>query len=207
MICENATEFRQVRGHDIYNPMYKGGVIASFDQMVYENVITNGRFLRRVMKEDLFTDMHGLRFDYFHVFFKIFDRKIQQLFTGGITNHYIDEVIGNFNPKRYDNLYVDEPQILTLEHLEAGFVIWLLAMSFAVCIFMLEWLKNFKDFLVFKYVFITFCKKKEVEERHEEMSRRLFSIPKEIFSRSVGQRAEWEVENILPSDLELLKII
>lgn len=192
--------------HDLFDPSFEGGLQIGYDQLMYHVKKSNGSILQRVLKEDLFINMLGLRFDMFHVFFEIFERKVEQLITGGIINYYIKQVTEDMNPKRYEHLYVNESKVLTMKHLEAGFVIWLFALSFAVMMFTIEWLIRLRDFLVFKYVFTEFCKQtermKEVKimlvddiQEGEEMIDELRSINIE----DSNETNHWELENILPS--------
>lgn len=95
-------------------------------------------------------------------------------------------------------LFVYEPQVLTMNHLEAGFIIWLSAFSLGIVIFAFEWLIRFRDFLVFKYVFIAFCKQKEPQE--EQVKRLLVSLQEEeekIMLQSLEESvAEFQLEKI-----------
>ena len=95
-----------------------------------------------------------------HRLFEIFDKKLQQLFEGGIIYYYLDEVLKYLNPKRYEHLYRDKPKVLTIKHLEAGFVIWIISVSTALAAFMFEWLIKFYEYLIVKYVLEEFYKKK-----------------------------------------------
>lgn len=95
-----------------------------------------------------------MSFPLFHRFIEVFDEKLQQLFTGGIIDIHSEIWVKPENFKNYKHFYshLEEPQILTLEHLEAGFVVWLISISFAVFSFMLEWLITFCEFLLIKFV-------------------------------------------------------
>lgn len=144
--------------------------------------------------------MNGLAFEYNHVFFETFNEKIKQLITGGIIEHYVQHVTADADPKRYEHLNVDEPQVLTMNHLEAGFVIWLFVLSLAVVIFLLEWIATFKDFLVFKNVLTAFLGRKDRMEKVEN-----FDFCKEETAEDVKSRfqtSEWQLEEILPAELE-----
>lgn len=146
--------------------------------------------------------MFGLRFELCHVFYEIFDKKIEQLFTGGIIKQYIEQVTADMNPKRYEHLYVDEPQVLTIEHLEAGFITWLIALSLAIIIYMLEWLVRFKDSLVFKYIWIAFCKQKEVRGFKITVKDKIIDLSRPSVAEISAEMNKWQLEKILPKELE-----
>lgn len=79
----------------------------------------------------------------FHKFFGVFDEKLQQLLTGGIINFRLNETwLKQDDKKKYAHLYahLEGPQVLTLENLEAGFCVWLVSLSFAVIVFLIEWI-------------------------------------------------------------------
>lgn len=200
IICENVLEFYLVNEHKIYNPSYEGGLIVRFDQIVYYAKRSQGRYLKRFLKKIMFNEMIGLQFESFHVFFEIIDRKIQQLFTAGITNYFFEQATADQNLERYKKVDVDEPQVLTMNHFEAVFAIWLIALSFAIIILMFEWIIRFKDFLVFKYVWISFCTQNEVQEE----VRRLFVVSQEEEEDVLGpydiEEEELESEEISDSE-------
>lgn len=104
--------------------------------------------------------MGGLNFRGNHKFFETFEKKTQQLFAAGIIDHYAADYNDNLNPKQYEHLYRDGPQILTLAHLEAGFVIWIVSICIAISVFICEWLVTLKDFLVIQFVLMAFYKHK-----------------------------------------------
>lgn len=109
-----------------------------------------------------------------HKFFEIFDLKTQQLFTGGIFLHHAENYKKYWDPNYYkrpelltkdylENIYpakfTDGPKVLTMaDHLEAGFVIWILSISFAFVVFIIEWIIRLKDYLVCKVVLGAFYK-------------------------------------------------
>lgn len=151
--------------------------------------------MQRVLKEDLFTEMNALSFQQNHVFYEIFNRKLQQLIDAGITNYHIDNEFESLNPKQYEHLYVNEPKILTLFDLEAGFEVWLVTLAFAIAVFMFEWLVRFKDFLVFKYVFGAFCEQiKQIKPRSEEMRRLIAKFLEERETAKIVTVVQPEIE-------------
>lgn len=100
--------------------------------------------------------MYCLMFPHFGNFFDIFDTKLQQLSTGGIIEHYTNVYDESLNLKGFEHLQRTGPEVLTIENLEAGFVVWIVSISFAILIFMFEWICQLSDYLVFKWILIAY---------------------------------------------------
>lgn len=56
------------------------------------------------------------------------------------------------DPKYYEHLFRDEPKVLTMSHLEAGFMIWLGSLSLAFVAFMGEWLIKVMEYFIVKHI-------------------------------------------------------
>jgi hypothetical protein len=119
---------------------------------------TNGKLAKRLLKEGLFMEWIGMKFKRNSEYFEIFDEKLQQLVTAGIIDHLISFRKEMLNLKRYAHLYRDEPQVLTMKNLEAGFVIWLISVSIAVCVFICEWISRLHDMLVLEFILVAYQK-------------------------------------------------
>lgn len=110
--------------------------------------LTHGKVLGRIHHERLWIDVRAFGFPRHHFLIEPFDHKIQQLFEAGLISKFREMIGygGYLNPKhpeylRYKELYEpDGPQVLTMEHLEACFVIWLVSIVIAVVAFALEWI-------------------------------------------------------------------
>lgn len=120
---------------------------------------SRGKILERVLKERFCLDVSGIRFPMNHKLFEVFDTKIQQLLANGLVEHFVSESYEALNPKyelylRHKTLNEPEnPKVLTLEHLEAGFVIWLLSICFAVFAFAVEWIVRLSELFVWRRIF------------------------------------------------------
>jgi hypothetical protein len=101
---------------------------------------SNGLFLTRLTKQRMALDASGMVFPKNHKLFEIFDRKIQQLLSGGIINHYTEEWFQYLNPKRYAHLKSQDPEVLKMSDLEAGFMVWLITILIATLAFLFEWI-------------------------------------------------------------------
>lgn len=92
--------------------------------------------------------------NYFSQLYDIFYHNTMLLLEGGIIQHWMDETKELMNPKYYQKpllmtkeylheiypkTHPEGPQILTLDHLEAGFVVYLAAMAICVFVFICEW--------------------------------------------------------------------
>lgn len=130
----------------IYDPTFKGALHLHSQALYYRVYISRGLLLQRLMKERVDLDMSGMIFPPNHRFYKTFDRKIQRLFEAGFIDYFRTVERKCLNSKRYEHLYRDQPQVLTLKHLEAGFVVCSAAMSISILVFVFEWLTKFKDY-------------------------------------------------------------
>lgn len=120
------------------NPDFKGAVQVYQEILVQQAINSKGLFLKRILPERLFGEMIGFLFARLDNFFNIFDEKCQQLFYAGIIAHYSKESDKFLDFKRFQHLHESQPKVLTMSHLEAGFVICAVSMSFAVAAFFLE---------------------------------------------------------------------
>jgi hypothetical protein len=136
----------------IYDPNFKGCIELSEKSLYYDIAATQGRIAKRLVRNILPVEMNSIYFPPNHDFFEVFDEKIQQLFTAGIVNHFVDEYKKYENLKRYKHLYPDGPRVLSLMDLEAGFVIWLASISFAMVVFVIEWMIRIRRWFVFVHV-------------------------------------------------------
>lgn len=161
------------------NPAFKGAVQVFHGLLHLQAKDTNGTFLKRILKERLFLEMYGWKFHKHEKLFDVMDLKIQQLFVGGLIDFYDREYKEQINPKRYEHLQGPfGPKVLTLPHLEAGFVVWLLAINFAVFVFICEWLVRHQTYFLYKYAFEVFYKQKcsELDKKrahHEQYKTRI----------------------------------
>lgn len=131
----------------------------------------------RIIKESFITFSCGLETPRNHMLFNIFDLKMQQLLAAGIiqllmkkherldpesfkkpqllTKEYLRDV--------YPKLYPKGPKVLTMEHLEAGFVVWMASLLLASITFMLEWINRMADILVIKFILTAFYEEKKLQ--------------------------------------------
>lgn len=152
--------YREIANVTIYDPTFKGALNLILGGQIRFINESNGLFQRRLLKEIILTDRCGICFPIHHRLFTIFNRKIQQLIEGGIVDLLKEEALKYLNPNRYKHLFTQEPEVLSMRHLEAGFVIWLISVCFACLVFALEWLITFKEYLIFKCLLKAFYSKR-----------------------------------------------
>lgn len=144
---------------------FKGAVQVFHNFLHFQAKDTNGTFLNRILNERVFADMYVWYFTQDkRSFINIIDRKLQQLFVGGIIDFYDAEYKEQINPIRYKHFQATKgPKILTMTHLRAGFAVWLVSVFFAIFAFFCEWMPTLTVFLVYKYNFKTFYEQKQLK--------------------------------------------
>lgn len=141
---------------NIYEPSFKGSLEIDLYNILAYMLISKGKILKRLLHERLSFDMLSLQFPPHHELYEIFDEKMQQLFISGIIDHHVSEYNRLADPKCYEHLYRIEPQQLTLKNLEAGFVIWLASINFAIVAFVFEWFVRLTEYLMIRYLAAAF---------------------------------------------------
>lgn len=96
-------------------------------------------------------------------FISIIDRKLQQLINGGFIEYYDTEYKEQINSKRYEHMQVSGPKVLTMEHLRAGFIVWLVSVTFAISAFIFEWMCRLGKYLLFKFIIWSFYNQKHLK--------------------------------------------
>lgn len=129
----------------IYDPNFKGTVQVHSEFLYFHVGVSKGKLLHRILKERLYLMMSGMMFPINHKLFESFDKKLQQLMTGGIIDHYREYYHEYSSPKRYDYLYPVKPKVLSLQLLEAGFVVWLVSLLLSVIVFILELIFGYSE--------------------------------------------------------------
>lgn len=165
-------EVTAVVTENIFDSSFKEGVQISSDQIAVYSQLTNGEILKRLLMESFLTEHCGLIFPRNHKFYEVIDLKLQQLHSTGILRYHMDYNGIPLSSKKYLNPgYFRKPKLLTREylediypksfpdgpkvfslqeHLEAGFVIWLVSIAIACVVFILEWMITLKDYFIIK---------------------------------------------------------
>lgn len=144
----------------IYDPKLKGAITLHSQLFHYYIFLSQGQLFKRIFKDRLSLDMSGLAFSKRVKYFEIFDIKLQQLFKGGLFQYYNFEIADFTKLKKYEHKLKTDAQILSMKHLEAGFVVCCVSLLFSVFVFIVEWLIRFKDYVLTRCILIAFYSKR-----------------------------------------------
>jgi hypothetical protein len=172
----NVTLYEKARDTQLHDPLFKGGLFLSHLDLKEQAILSNGQILKLLLAETQL-ELCGLTVDYDSQLFDHFNNKTLYLLEAGIIQHWIDQTKKFLDPKYYQRpllltkeylheiypkTHPEGAQILTVEQLEAGFVIYLAAVAVCILVFMLEWLVRFKDYLVVHHVLAAYFKSKVI---------------------------------------------
>lgn len=164
---ENPRLFEQILFENIYNSHFKGVIhLPSSDlaRLVFES---RGKLLPRIIKYNLEKIVKGLAFPRNHRFFEVFNKRVKQMIAGGIVDQLSDEFKDLTGKKKItSNLEAAEP--MTLEHLQAGFVVWLISLIFPIAVFIIEWIIRFAECIVFELVFESYTRSFEINVKNRD---------------------------------------
>jgi hypothetical protein len=191
----------------LYNPDFKGGVVLNYFDLKEQAKITNGAILEVILPEPFRDQLCGLgllgvdpasNFDLFNNF-------TMRLFEAGIVQHWMDETNKYLDPNYYKKplLFTKEylheiypkthphgAQKLTLNQLEAGFVIYLAAVALCLVVFLLEWLVRLKDYFVAYHLLSAYFNEKVRENRLTETQEIKSILKNENTTKSLLKRSE-----------------
>lgn len=123
----------------------------------------------KVLKERFMVDVKSFTFTAYNFWLDIFDRKLQQYIEADLincNNRYWKE---HSNPKRFE-VYKEPFAVLTLDELEAGFVVYMVSLALSILVFCFEWMQNLKDLTIFLFIFKNYFELKESEQkRHSDL--------------------------------------
>lgn len=94
-----------------------------------------------------FSCVHG---EVNNLFWQILASRLQKLVEAGLIDYNMRYWIDAINPKLFE--VVSEPKVLTLDELEAGFVVCMAPLVISAVVFCFEWLITFKNFIVFYFM-------------------------------------------------------
>lgn len=166
---ENCTESQYFHALESLNiPGHKIGLFYTLD-MYYDFI---RRALNRTKAPETLKNRFSLESIVFlflplHFLYKVFDRKIQQYIEADLINYNVRTWREFNNPKKYEP-YKLPFTILTLEELEAGFVISLVPLTLSLVVFCIEWMVMLENLIVFMYIFRNYFKTKLLEQKSYE---------------------------------------
>lgn len=102
----------------------------------------------------------------FHFLHDMFDRKLQQYIEADLVGYHSRVLHRKWDPKQFEN-YKEPFAVLTLEELEAGFVVSLVPLVACFIVFVTEWIPTVKDLLVFLVIFKKYFEMKKLEQNQK----------------------------------------
>lgn len=137
----------------------------------------------KLLKDRLMLELKALRIEKHNPFFEAFDRKLQQYIQAGLNGYNSKEFDEENNPEKFEK-YKEPFAVLTLNELEAGFVVCIVPFVFSILAFGLEWLPTLKNLIVFLFVFKKYFVAKTLEqEKHCELMKKKFTKWQMIIAR------------------------
>jgi hypothetical protein len=89
-----------------------------------------------ILKSEIRPINFGLMFAPFHPFYPTFNKKISEMIEAGLTQYWIDNTI---KPRGYQqNQEASKPEVLTLDHIEVCFLVWLVFLGLSCLVFVAE---------------------------------------------------------------------
>lgn len=138
------------------NATFKGGITMSENKLFYYVMWSHGKILERLLPERLFLEMSSMGFPRNHQFFEVFNKKLEQMMSGGLIDHYTSGYKDYLNPKKYAHLNESSPAVMKLNRRESCFVFWFVSTSFALFGFTLEWFVKLKEYLIMRQALTAF---------------------------------------------------
>jgi hypothetical protein len=178
----------------VYDHQFKGVFHFLSNNLKLLIANSSGKILKRIIKEDILDTPKTLVFPRNHRFFEAFNQKIERIVPSGIiVDHFNDDIYRNLiNPKQFKHLYLDQETPMALEHLEAGFVVWLVSLVFPIIAFIGEWIARFMDFIVFRSVFTAYIKSLERNVRNRDRKLQKFLMKMEKVKQESLQLCDQE---------------
>lgn len=194
----SSKEFWQLAEETIFDSKFKNVLHVESQNLYIFNLISNGKLLSRILKETFYLEMSGMAMNGMqprnHKFFETIDTKIQQLLASGHIGLFTTYWNLQLKPKFYEKYNPNEgPTKLTMEHLRAGFVVWIISLWFAVVAFVVEWVFRSVELLMWKFILLTFYELRDPE---------LMNVPRNIKIEATSHNVV-ENKNDLQEDLHI----
>jgi hypothetical protein len=152
--------------HPIHDHRFKSVIhVPAFE---LDSLITysKGDILPRIIKEPALKSSNSMLFPRNHRLFEPFNKVIKEAVTAGIIDHLSGNLKNLINHKRYQKLHFEGFRPMNLDHLKAGFVIWLVAITFPIAAFVAEWIVFGLPKFIFRYIFSSYIKNLEQISRN-----------------------------------------
>jgi hypothetical protein len=126
---------------------------------------SDGNILERMIRTDDLGISNSFVLPPNHRFYAAFSQSLEQLMPTGIINHYSNENKDLLNKKRFESDYLEFVKPMSMDHLESGFIVWLLTLGLPIVAYIFELVATFKDYLIFKCIFMTYIESLERNPR------------------------------------------
>jgi hypothetical protein len=124
---------------------------------------SSGQILIRIIEDAIFGSSKLLVMPHNHRFFASFHEKTEQIVPYGLIDHFYRETKDSFNQKGFAPSSLENFKPMSLEHLEAGFVVWAVTLMLPIAAFIFEWIfkciVNLKCYFVFRTIFLVYLGK------------------------------------------------
>lgn len=102
-----------------------------------------------LLDENVMSSCRAMNFPPFSPFYEEFNGKVSRMISGGLIEYWYSNYLGLKKAIRVDEI---GPEILTMEHLEIGFVICLIPMVLSILVFISELLAYHRKILIQKVI-------------------------------------------------------
>lgn len=181
----------------IFDHNFKGVFYLSLPNLKKYLKWSKNKLMERIMEHKVSGSTKKLVFPRHHRFFDAFNRKIDQLVTAGIVEHLAKSFEHEIIPKSLFKIKRENYQAMSLAHLEAGFVVWLVSLLFPTTAFIIEWIMTLKEFIVFKCCYKLYMKivLKNIRKRDRKMQKILRKLRKAKVNSAENCMLQIETEN------------
>jgi hypothetical protein len=144
-IIGNSHEFETaLYNNSIHDFRFKGVFYLLSDHLSDYIMKSSGQILKRMIKDAMIGSSKLLVMPHNHRFFDIFNEKIEETIPYGLIDHFSKDDKDSFNQKGFAPSSIENFKPMTLEHLEAGFVVWIITVMVPIAAFVFEWVVKFK---------------------------------------------------------------
>jgi hypothetical protein len=168
-VIDNTTEFDDLLFKNIHDHRSKKVFYLTTENLEHYMKILEGQVLDRMIEDVNFGILKVLPFPRNHRLFESFNKKVEQIKPAGIINHFRKDENELLNKKRFENSNLENARPMNLQHLEAGFAVWLITISLSIAAFVAEWICkcifNLKRFIGLK------ATQRKIQNQQKEVER------------------------------------
>lgn len=140
---------------DAYNrlfiPSSKTAMLVDYNRIYAFKIILNFTIPPKLLEERFSGSFFCVYGEVNNPFGQILATKLQKLMEAGLIDYNMRFWLNAINPKLWE--VESGPKILTLDELEAGFVVCMAPLVISAVVFCFEWLITVKNYVVFCFIF------------------------------------------------------